>query len=67
MVDHATMKHNAQHELDDLMAWLRNNDYHAVKRLVGEYDDYTPAWLAYKAERAQIVARVRELETILAL
>ena len=66
MTDLATLKHNAQHEREDLLTWLKDNDYHAIKRMVGEYTDDSPAWLAYKAERATKVARIRELEQILA-
>lgn len=59
--------HDARHELEDLMEWMSANDYKVNKYVLGEYTDASPSWVAYKAERATKVARIREIEQTLPL
>ena len=58
------LQHSAWHELHDINQWLLDNDYKVNKYVLGEYTDTSQAWIDYKAERAQKIARYNELKTL---
>ena len=57
----ALRKEKQQH-----LDWLADNDYRVNKYILGEYQDNDPAWVQYKADRATKIARINEIEGLLA-
>ena len=49
-------------EMQEILQWLLANDYIINKRLLNEYTDDDPKWLAYLSDRKTKLERYNELE-----
>ena len=59
-------KNSLREEKQQHLDWLADNDYRVNKYILGEYQDDDPAWVQYKADRATKIARINEIEGLLA-